>query len=98
MYNKKIMTHFSQGQLLVDEALFNLQRIAEERPLEEGEFVFIRKLLQQRNFSYKDLSIVALSLLVDSLKTVSQIIIIIIIPRFESEILMRIIVNVCNQS
>lgn len=91
------MTHFSQGQLLVDEALFNLQRIAEERPLEEGEFVFIRKLLQQRNFSYKDLSIVALSLLVDSLKTVSQIIII-IIPRFESEILMRIIVNVCNQS
>ena len=61
---------FGNGQKLVDETVSNIKRLIEKGELAEGQYGFLTYLINQ-GLSYKDLSIISLSLFADGLSTTS---------------------------
>lgn len=60
----------STAQKLVDEMCDKIRDLADKGQLQEGQFIFLRYLMGRIELSYKDLSIITLSLFSDGLSTV----------------------------
>jgi len=62
---------FNNGQKLVDETISKIKELVEKKQLKDGQYGFLTYLLGRKELSYKDLSIITLSLFGDGLSTTS---------------------------
>ena len=60
------------GQNMVDKAVANMQKLMDSKQLQEGQYIFLKYLLGRNELSYKDISMMALSLFYDGIQTVSS--------------------------
>ena len=61
---------FRNGQKLVDATVAKISGLEKAGKLEEGQYGFLVYLMGKKEMSYKDLSIISLSLFSDGLSTV----------------------------
>lgn len=62
---------FRNGQKLVDRTVTSIQKLADKNQLQEGQYSFLTYLLGRKELSFRDVSIITLSLFNDGLKTTS---------------------------
>ncbi len=62
----------SHGQKMVDKAVANIQKLMDSKQLQEGQYIFLKYLLGRKEMSYKDISMMSLSLFYDGIQTVSS--------------------------
>ena len=60
----------SKGQEIVDKTILTIKKLVEAGELQEGQYGFLTYLMSKPELSYKDLSIITLSLFGDGLGTV----------------------------
>lgn len=68
--NKGIL-FFRNGQQLVDETIDKIKDLEKSGKLQDGDYNFLTYLISRPELSYKDVSIITLSLFGDGLNTVS---------------------------
>ena len=56
---------------MIDKAVTNIQKLMDSKQLKEGQYIFLKYLLGRKEMSYKDVSMMALSLFYDGIQTVS---------------------------
>ncbi len=71
VHNVTVKLHFRNGQTLVDETIKKIKESMDKGELQEGKYGFLTYLLGKKELSYKDLSIITLSLFGDGLSTVN---------------------------
>ena len=57
---------------MVDKAVANIQKLMDSKQLQEGQYIFLKYLLGRKELSYKDISMMALSMFYDGIQTVSS--------------------------
>lgn len=65
-----IVGYFRHGQILVDETVAKISDLQKEGKLNDGQFNFLLYLLSKKELSFKDVSIITLSLYGDGLNSV----------------------------
>ena len=66
------MFYLSNAQKLVDATVEMISELDKSGQLKEGQYGFLTYLLGKKEMSYKDLSIITMSLFADGLSTVSK--------------------------
>lgn len=68
--NDNIVAYFRHGQILVGETVAKISDLQKEGKLKDGQFNFLLYLLSKKELSFKDVSIITLSLYGDGLNSV----------------------------